>query len=241
MLPLKDKTVFITGGSRGIGRATALHFAKQGANVAVCARLSESLQKIETELQAISPNSIALACDITSKQEIDNGIKQINNRFGTIDILINNAGTYVPGSVLETTVEEWDRQFDINLKGPFLMTQAVVPQMMENGGGIILFVSSTIALESPPMNSLYTATKWGLDGFSGSISQELIEHNIKVHTLRPGFTDTSIFDSIGKPDWGIDWIDPVEIARAAEYLCTLPAHAHVPELTYTTTFQRKGY
>lgn len=241
MSSLQNKTVFITGGSRGIGKATARYFAKQGANVAICARNPESLEMAKQDLQSVSSNTITLPCDTSNKNEIQSTVRQINDRFGTIDILINNAGTYVPGSVLETSVEEWDRQFTINLNGPFLTTQAVVPQMIENGSGIIIFVSSTIALESPAFNSLYTATKYGLDGFSGSISQELLDHNIKVHTLRPGFTDTSIFDKIGKPDWDIDWIDPDEIAHAAEYLCTLPAHAHVPELTYMTTFQRKTF
>jgi NAD(P)-dependent dehydrogenase (short-subunit alcohol dehydrogenase family) len=180
MSSLKNKTVFITGGSRGIGKATALHFAKQGANVAICARSPEPLEKTRQELQSISENTLALQCDTTNKTDIQNTIAQIKERFGAINILINNAGTYVPGSILETSVEEWDRQFAINLNGPFLTTQAVVPQMAENGGGIIIFISSTIALESPPFNSLYTATKWGLDGFSGSISPELLDRQTRL-------------------------------------------------------------
>ncbi len=241
MQSLENKSVLITGGSRGIGKAIAFHFAKKEANVAICARSPEPLAKAEKELLAISPTSMAVQCDASKKQDIENCVKQVKERFGKIDILINNAGTYVPGNILDTSVEEWDRQFEINLKGPFLMTQAVVPHMIDNGGGIIIFVSSTIGLESPAGISLYTATKWGLDGFSGSISPELLDENIKVHTLRPGFTDTSIFDEIGKPDIDIDWLQPEELAHAAEYLCTLPQHAHVPELTYMTTFQRKGY
>jgi len=241
MNQIENKTVFITGGSRGIGNAIAKRFATLGAKVAICARNEPSLQTAERELKELSPHILALTCDISNSASVRQCVEKVQSELGTIDILINNAGTYIPESVLETTVETWDQQFNNNLKGPFLVTQAVVPQMIENNSGRIIFISSTIALESPPMNSCYTATKWGTDGFAGCISRELIDSNITIHVLRPGFTDTSIFDSIGKPDWDIDWIDPDEIAGAAEYLCSLPKHAHVPELTYMTTFQRKNY
>jgi len=241
MKDMLNQVVFITGGSRGIGKAIALRFARAGAKVAICGRKPESLREAEQELRAITPNVLAVTADIADGTSIRNAVADIQDQWGTIDILVNNAGIYRPGSVLDTSPEEWDRQFAINLKGPFLTTQAVIPQMMERRRGTIIFISSAIALISPPDNSCYTATKRGLEGFVGCIAQELCEYGIKVHVVRPGFTDTSIFDEIGKPPLEIDWIDPAEIAAAVEFLCRLPEHAQVPELTYLTTFQRKSY
>ena len=241
MKDFHNRVVFITGGSRGIGKAIALRFARAGAKVAICARNQESLLKAKQELRAVSQDVLALTADISNSDSIKTCVKEIRDTWGPIDILVNNAGIYRFGKVTEATPEEWDRQFAINLKGPFLVTQAVVPQMIERRSGIIIFISSTIALISPPENACYTATKRGLEGFVGCIAQELCEHGIKVHVVRPGFTDTSIFDEIGKPPLDIDWIAPDEIAEAVEFLCCLPEHAQVPELTYMTTFQRKEY
>lgn len=238
---LEGKTVFITGGTRGIGRATAVRFAKAGAKVAICGRRVESLREAEAELKTLAPAAYAFRAGIEDRAAIEAGAAAVKDALGPIDILINNAGIYQPNPLLEVSAEEWDRQFGINLKGTFIVTQAVVPQMIENGGGRIVFVSSTIAQISPPGNACYTATKWGLEGFAGCVAQELLDHNITTHVLRPGFTDTTIFDEIGKPDMDIDWIDPDEIAAAAEFLCGLPPHAQVPELTYMTTFQKRSY
>ena len=239
--PLQNQVVFVTGGSRGIGKALVRRFASAGAKVAFCARDVSSLHHAEEEIRSLTPHLYAFQADVSDADAIRRGVEAIRHTFGPITILVNNAGIYRPGSILETSLASWQDHFRVNLKGLFLVTQAVVPQMIENGGGRILFISSTIAQISPPQNTCYTATKWGLEGFAGCIAQELLEHHVNVHVLRPGFTATSIFDEIGKPDGEIDWIDPDEIAAAAEFLCRLPPHAQVPELTYMTSFQRSGY
>ncbi len=237
----QDKVVFVTGGSRGMGFAIAKKFAENGAKTAICARDADSLQRAEYELRKISPQIIAFPADIADARSVKYGIEQINAAFGPIDILVNNAGIYRPGKIMDTSLSEWENQLAINLKGPFLVTQAVAPQMMERRSGRIIFISSMLAIVSLPGNACYTATKWGLEGFIGCIAQELCEYGIVVHTIRPGMTDTSIFDEIGKPDMEIDWIDPAEIANTVDFLCRLPAHAQVPEITYTNTFQRFNY
>lgn len=241
MNDLRNRVVWITGGTRGIGKAIALRLARTGAAIAICGRREDSLRDASNELKQLNPNVLGVKVDISNSKDIEACERQIRDTFGPVDILINNAGVYRYASLLETTPEMWDTQFDINLKGSFLATRAVVPSMIERRSGTIVFISSTIAVISPPLNSCYTATKWGLEGFAGCLGQELVDAGIKVHVLRPGFTDTSIFDEIGKPDLEIDWIDPDEIAQAVEFLLHLPKHAQVPELTYMTTFQRRTY
>lgn len=238
---LEGQTAFVTGGSRGMGKAIALHLAGAGAKVAVCARREGDLEAAGRELRAIVPDCLALPLDISRAEDVLAGVERIEATLGPIDILINNAGIFRSGPVWEMTVGEWDAQFGINLKGQFLVTRAVVPGMIARRRGRIIFISTVAALFSFPGLSCYTAVKRGLEGFAGCLAQELCEHGIKVHVLRPGFTETSIFEETGKPDLDIDWIQPREIAETVEYLLRLPEHAQVPELTYMTTFDRRQY
>ncbi|MDX9753575.1 MAG: SDR family oxidoreductase, partial [bacterium] len=151
-------------------------------------------------------------------------------------------GVMRSGKIHELTVADWDLQYAVNIKGPFLVTKAVLPAMMAQKQGILIYISSTAALISPPGNACYASTKWGLDGMTGSFARELCEYGIKCHTLRPGYVDTHLFDADSRPtNPEIDWIAPEEIANCIEFLCRLPAHAQVPDLNYTTTYQRKKY
>ncbi len=238
---LQGKTAFITGGSRGIGKSIAMRIAKAGAKVALCARREALLNEAVDELKTVTPDVLGIPADVSVASQVESCVQQIESAFGPIDILVNNAGIYRFGNVTDTTLDEWESQFAINLKGPFLVTQVIAERMKEHRSGRIIFISSAIAVVSPPANALYTATKRGLEGFAGSIAQELCDYGITCHVVRPGFTDTPIFDDIGKPDWDIDWIAPDEIAEAVDFLCRLPKHAQVPELNYITTFQRITY
>jgi len=239
---LAERTVLVTGGSRGIGRSIARRLAQAGAKVAICARRNDSLDAALAELRTVTPHVLGLVADVSQSADVDACVAEINRQWGAVDILINNAGIYRNASIEDTTTAMWDLQFDINLKGSFLMTRAVVPGMVERRRGTIVFISSMVAVCSFPHHSAYAATKWGLDGFAGCIGQELVDSGIKVHVIRPGFTDTTIFDEIGgKPNLDTDWIQPDEIAGAVEFLLRLPEHAQVPELNYTTTVHRKSY
>ncbi|NPU97059.1 MAG: SDR family oxidoreductase [Candidatus Omnitrophica bacterium] len=238
---LEGQTAFITGGSRGIGKAIALHLAQAGAKIAICARREPYLEEAARELQSLTPDYLALPLDIRRASDVKSAVERIETTLGPIGILINNAGIYRKGTVWEMDVDDWDAQFEINLKGHFLVTQAVVPGMIARRWGRILFLSTVSALFSFPGISCYTAVKRGLEGFAGCLGQELCGHGIKVHVLRPGFTETAIFEETGKPDLDIDWFQPREIAEAVEFLLRLPEHAQVPELTYMTTFDRSQY
>lgn len=239
---LKDRIALVTGGSRGMGKSVALRLARAGARVAICARRKDSLDAAWAEIKKITPFVLGISTDVSQSTDVEACVAEVKRQWGTVDILINNAGIYRYASIENTPVAMWDSQFDSNLKGPFLMTRAVVPGMIERKRGTIIFISSMVAVSSLPNHAAYSATKWGLDGFAGCIGQELVDCGIKVHVIRPGFTDTTIFDEIGgKPNLDTDWIQPDEIAGAVEFLLRLPEHAQVPELNYTTTTHRKSY
>jgi NADP-dependent 3-hydroxy acid dehydrogenase YdfG len=239
---LRNQVAFITGGSSGIGKACARHLAQLGMKIAICSRRPDKLERTAAELRAITPQVLAFPLDVTDAAAVDRGVREIEENLGPIDLLLSNAGVYRYGRVVDMSTADWDLQFDVNLKGHFLVSRAVVPSMMERKTGRLIFTSSTITLISPPDNAGYNACKRGLEAFANGIAQELIDYNINVHVLRPGFTDTDAFDEIGgKPDLEVDWIDPAELAHAVEFLCRLPKHAQVPDLTYMTTFQRRNH
>lgn len=242
MLDLRGQVAVVTGGSRGIGRAIALRFAQMGAKTAICARQPGPLQNTEAQMKLSTRHVLARTVDVTDAQAIQHFVDIIVAKWGRIDILVNNAGVLRSGKVQDLPLEDWDWQFQVNMKGPFLFTKAVLPHMKKQQAGRLIYISSTAALISPPGNACYAATKWGLDGLVGSFARELCDDNIKCHTIRPGYVNTSLFDIPGRPDNpAIDWIEPDEIANSVEFLCGLPAHAQVPDLNYTTTYQRKKF
>jgi len=129
---LTGQVAFVTGGSSGIGKACAKRLAELGMKVAICARREGKLNQALEELKTISPDVLALPIDVSKSNQVNDGVKKIENTLGPIDILFSNAGIYRWGAITDTTVEEWDQQFDINLKSMFLVTQAVLPSMMEH-------------------------------------------------------------------------------------------------------------
>jgi 3-oxoacyl-[acyl-carrier protein] reductase len=242
MTDVRGKTALITGGSQGIGRAIALRLGALGVKVAICARGLASLKSTQEELSQAGVPCLARAVDVTSAAQVYSYVHDIVAEWDRIDIVVNNAGVLRSGLIRDLPVEDWDLQFAVNLKGPFLVTRAVLPYMRQQQSGTLIYISSTAALISPPGNACYAATKWGLDGLVGSFARELCDDHIKCHTLRPGYVDTSLFDEAGRPENpDIDWIDPMEIADGVAYLLQLPHHAQVPDLTYTTTYQRKKF
>ena len=159
---LKGKVAFITGGARGIGKATAIALAKEGVNVGLLATKEETLKKVATEIEKLNVKVAYATADVSSKEEVDAAVEELTSKLGTADILINNAGIATFGTVLEMDPEEWKRIMDVNLMGTYYVTRAVLPQLIEKNGGDIINISSTNGLNGAATSSAYSASKFAV-------------------------------------------------------------------------------
>lgn len=191
MQDIKGKVALITGGGRGIGRATAIELAKEGVNVGLVGRTLENLEKVKAELEAYDVNVAVATADVTNLDEITKAVESIRRELGPIDILLNNAGISKFGGFMELTPEEWTNIIDVNLKGMYYTTRAVLPEMIERQTGDIINISSTAGEKGGPVTSAYSASKFGVIGLSESLMQEVRKHNIRVSTMTPSTVATN--------------------------------------------------
>ncbi|HRE27530.1 MAG TPA: SDR family NAD(P)-dependent oxidoreductase [Anaerolineales bacterium] len=190
---LKGKIALITGGGRGIGRAIALGFAREGARVAIAARTRAEVEAVAAEIEAeLGVAALAVTCDIVEEEQVKNLVQAVLASFGQVDILVNNAGIGVARPVYGMTRLNWDRALAVNLTGTFLCTKHVWKPMVAAGGGSILNISSLAGTRGMPMLSAYAASKWGQIGFTLSVAEEGKPVNIRVNALAPGKGDTAI-------------------------------------------------
>ncbi len=193
---LSGKSALVTGGGRGIGKTIAFALAEAGANVAVASRDEESCAKVAEE---IAKNTHRLAfsskLDVTEKEVIEDVVKGVKKKFGSIDILVNNSGATWGAPLEEMPLEKWDKVIKVNLTGTFLMCQSIVPIMKERKWGRIINVSSVAGLvASPPFMQTagYTASKGGIISLTRDLAVKLAEHNIVVNAIAPGFIPTKM-------------------------------------------------
>jgi NAD(P)-dependent dehydrogenase (short-subunit alcohol dehydrogenase family) len=184
---LKDDVALVTGGGRGIGRAVALRFAREGARVIVTGRNAASLAAVEREICALGREALALPCDVTDDRAVREMVRQAEARFGRIDILVNNAGYYSTNYRLhEMPDAEWDQTLRANLTGVFYVCRAVVPGMIARRRGSIVMMSSIAARAAFPFTTPYSTTKAGLLGLTRALAAEVGPHGIRVNALCPG-------------------------------------------------------
>lgn len=224
---LKDKVALVTGGGRGIGRETCILLAQHGAKVAVFSdNPSESMQTASYISEVIGVEAFALIGDVRSEEDITKAVQETQERLGSIDILINNAGVMLLKPFNETTVEEWDFVQDVNIRGVFLFARAVVPQMIEKKNCVIINLSSIWGTKGGPDRSAYIASKYAVIGFSKALGEELKPYKIRVNAVCPGPVDTKMMEDIA-PDVNKDnWLRPIDLANVIVDLC-LPKSAAV--------------
>jgi len=198
---LEGKVALVTGGSRGIGQATALAFAEAGADVAVTSRKLPDLELVAEEIRGLGRKSIAVATHVGRMDQIQNLVDTVVAEFGRIDVLVNNAGTSVVWMpALELEERAWDSIMNLNLKGLFFLSQAVARVMKEHGGGSIINISSVDGLKPEVNNSAYNISKAGVVMATRTMAREWAQYSIRVNCIAPGFIRTRLLDS----RWEVD-------------------------------------
>jgi len=186
-LSLEGQVAIVTGGGTGIGRGIALEFAKAGADVVVASRRLSVLEKVGEEVTALGRRSLAVQTDISRKTDVDNLVRRVMGEFGGIDILVNDAVIFTRTPVIEISEDDWDKTFNVNLKGYYLCSQAVGRGMVERRKGSIINVASTAGFRVGPTNStIYSIAKAGVIMLSRGLARELGSYNVRVNTIAPG-------------------------------------------------------
>jgi 3-oxoacyl-[acyl-carrier protein] reductase len=197
--PLAGAVSLVTGGSRGIGRAIALRLAVMGSSVAICGRDIKALQSVAAELQSRAPRVFSRATDVTRSADVATLVEKTEAALGPISILVNNAGLGVFGPAHEKSEEDWDGVLNTNLKSVFLVSRAVAPSMIRHKRGDIINISSLAGRNTFAGGGLYCASKWGVQGLSGCMAEDLREHGIRVSVICPGSVATE-FSGRGPKD-----------------------------------------
>jgi NAD(P)-dependent dehydrogenase (short-subunit alcohol dehydrogenase family) len=230
MQELEGKVVVVTGGGRGLGEAVCRNLAAAGAVVIAAdvgwlyaCRIAEELQK---QGRTVEPVEI----DVADSAQVERVVSNIIDKYGRIDVLINNAGTDVTLSIEELPVADWDRVLAVNLRGPFLMSKSVFPVMKKQGNGYIVNVTSTAAKRAWANASAYHASKWGLLGFTHALHVEARPHNIKVSALVVGGMRTP-FLLERFPDIDVNTLqDPANVAETIRFMLSQPMETVLPEV-----------
>ncbi|MBH39449.1 MAG: cyclopentanol dehydrogenase [Chloroflexi bacterium] len=187
---LNDKAVLISGGARGMGSVEAKLFCSEGASVIIGDILEEEGRKIEAEISESGGVCIFVRLDVTSEEDWESAVNLAVERFGKLDILINNAGIFPMESIEDTTVESWDRVMDVNAKGVFLGTKAAIPAMRASGGGSIINLSSIAGLVGSAYSASYNATKGAVRLLTKSTAIQYAKDGIRANSIHPGLIDT---------------------------------------------------
>jgi NAD(P)-dependent dehydrogenase (short-subunit alcohol dehydrogenase family) len=195
---MKDlNTALVTGGGRGIGKEIAILLAEKGLNVIICSRTQAELDTVVNDIKSIGKaKAIGRKCDVSVSTEVNDLVKEALNLYGSIDVLINNAGISYVKKVIDTSEEEWDQTLDINLKGAFLFCKAIVPYMMKKNLGVIVNVSSGAGKVGFEDISAYCASKFGIIGLTESLAWEVANYNIRVMTICPGEVATRMQEDV---------------------------------------------
>ncbi len=219
---LEGKVALITGGSRGMGKAIALAYARAGADVAVCSRHLKESQSTAQEIKDLGRHSVGIQADTSVKADVENMIDRVVKELGTIDILVNAAGVNVRQYLMSTSEEQWDYVIDINLKGYFLCSKAAAKIMIEKKRGIIINVASVAAKKPNARAGAYSISKAGVNMLTKCLALELSPHNIRVNGIGPGAVRSQMNTEL--------WADP---KKREEYESKLPIKrfAEVEEIT----------
>lgn len=213
---LEGKVAFITGASRGIGKAIAIAFAQQGASIAFTdMRRDEIMEAAELEIQAYGVKAIGYASDASSFEDSERTTDEIAKEFGRIDILVNNAGITRDNLLMRMTEADWDLVIKVNLKSVFNLTKAVQKYMLKQRSGSIINMSSVVGVNGNGGQSNYSASKAGLIGFTKSVAQELGSRNIRCNAIAPGYIETEMTTKLSE-EVRVQWAAQIPLRRGGK-------------------------
>lgn len=241
---LDGAVALVTGASSGIGAATALRLAGEGAAVALVARRRERLRRLAEDITRRDGRARVVEADITEPEQAYQAVQETREEFGRLDILVNNAGVMLLGTALHTTIEEWDRMVSLNVSALLHVTHAAVPHLIDAAAtsprqvADIVNVSSTAGRVARPSSSVYNLTKFGLNGFTEALRQELLVERVRVGVVEPGTVQTELVDHLGEATRtaalqqvsGIEPLQAADIADAIGYIVTRERRVAVNEM-----------
>jgi NADP-dependent 3-hydroxy acid dehydrogenase YdfG len=232
MSTLNGKVAVITGASKGIGRSIAVALGKEGCIVSLCARSKAGLEETAGKVADVGGKSLVMECDISRDRDIERTVTHTLDQLGKIDILVNNAGVGFLKPFDQLGIDEFDTMWKVNIRGAFLMTKAVLPNMKQRREGCIVNIASLAGKNGFKGGTGYGATKWALRGFATSLMLEVREANVKVVTIFPGSVDTS-FSKRDQPRHGIP--KPEDVAAAVLFAVASPERALFSEIDLRPT------
>jgi NADP-dependent 3-hydroxy acid dehydrogenase YdfG len=211
--PKSEKVIWVTGASTGIGKAIAFEFSKAGYTVVVTGRRKSRLVSIVSEIKFADREGSAFVCNVMSERSVQSTAKRIREYYGQIDLLINNAGATVFKAFLDTKSYDFDSVIDTNLRGTFLCTKAVLPQMVKRKNGHIINILSVAATHALENSSVYAASKAGILAMSNCLREEVRRFNIKISNIFPGATETAMWESKARQKYRHRMITPNDVAK----------------------------
>ena len=238
MIDLSGRVVAITGGSSGIGEATALACAAAGASVALAARRADRIEAVAVRIMEEGGTAIAIPTDVADERQARTFIEQTYEQLGRVDALVNNAGVMLLGAVTGADTADWRRMIDANLYGVLYCTHAALPVMAEQGGGHIVNVSSVAGRIASAGSAVYNMTKWGVNGFSEGLRQEALHAGVRVTIIEPGAVETELVGHnneqiqamAAKVFEGVESLKASDIANAIVYALGQPENVAINEV-----------
>ena len=228
---LRGQVAVVTGAGRGIGRAVAVAFAREGARVVLAARSTRELASVQREIEGAGGAALAVPTDVRQEPAIAALVSRVLADGGRIDCLVTAAGLAAFGPVADLKTEDWDQLMAVNLRGAFLACRAVLPTMTAQKRGTIINIGSIVTSRTLPGSAAYTATKYALLGFSRVLAEEMRAHGVRVGVLSAGATDTPLWDAVPAPPDRALMLRAEHIAEAALLMATLPPGATLEEMT----------
>lgn len=230
MARLAKKVAVVTGSSSGIGKAIALRFGEEGAQVVVTARRLDLCRQTADQITQKGGKAWAIQTDVTDEKQVDRLVQETVASYGRLDILVNNAGILGGGRLAETTTEAFDRVMQVNLRGTFFCCRAGFRQMKTQGGGVILNMSSVAGVQAWAGTGSYSASKHGIMALTKSLADEGRPFNIKVSAICPGGVADELVDATSDEIQRSEMISPFDVAEAALFLATLGRHTVVHQV-----------